>query len=385
MSVVAPRAVVFDMDGVLVDSGAHHRDAWVAMCRDCGVTPPPEFWRLTIGRPAEEAVALLVGDIGRGEARRLAELKREHYARLARRGLVAVAGAGAFVQALVRARVPRAVATSASRRDLERVLDALGLSRHLDVTVTADDVRWGKPHPEIYLKAAEELGIDAAACVVFEDAIVGVQAARAAGMRVIGVTTAHTTDELIGAGAERAVPHFEAMQPLVDFLDTTPPPRGRVAVPGCGRGHDARLLAAHGYEVTAFDFVPSVLDVARRLAAREHVTVSFEQRDVFTLGRDLPHAFDGIWEYTCYCAIDPARRAEYVRALAGTLRAGGWLLACFFPLRAQSAGPPFVVSPDEVRRLLAPAFRIERAFAPLRSARGRQGREWMILARRTGA
>ena len=191
-------------------------------------------------------------------------------------------------------------------------------------------------------------------------------------------------DELYSRGGD-AWDLGRATQPLVDFLDTTPPPRGRVAVPGCGRGHDARLLAAHGYEVTAFDFVPSVLDVARRLAAREHVTVSFEQRDVFTLGRDLPHAFDGVWEYTCYCAIDPARRAEYVRALAGTLRAGGWLLACFFPLRAQSAGPPFVVSPDEVRRLLAPAFRIERAFAPLRSARGRQSREWMILARRTGA
>src|SRR5439155_647292 len=117
---------------------------------DEAAAPLAECWRLTIGRPAEEAVALLVGDIGRGEARRLAELKREHYARLARRGLVAVAGAGAFVHALVRARVPRAVATSASRRDLERVLDALGLSRHLDVTVTADDVRWGKPHPEIY-------------------------------------------------------------------------------------------------------------------------------------------------------------------------------------------------------------------------------------------
>jgi len=174
-------------------------------------------------------------------------------------------------------------------------------------------------------------------------------------------------DELYSRGGD-AWDLGRAAQPLVDFLDTTPPPRGRVAVPGCGRGHDARLLAAHGYEVTAFDFVPSVLDVARRLAAREHVTVNFEQRDV-----------------TCYCAIDPARRAEYVRALAGTLRAGGWLLACFFPLRAQSAGPPFVVSPDEVRRLLAPAFRIERAFAPLRSARGRQGREWMILARRTGA
>src|SRR5437763_8474849 len=199
------------MDGVLADSGAHHGDAWVAMCRDCGLTPPPEFWRLTIGRPAEEAVALLVGDIGRDETRRLADLKREHYARLARRGVVAVAGAGAFVEALARAGVPRAVATSATRRDLERILDALGLSRHVDVTVTADDVRWGKPHPEVYLKAAEGLGIDAATCVVFEDAIVGVQAARTAGMRVIGVTTAHTADQLIGAGAERAVPHFEAM------------------------------------------------------------------------------------------------------------------------------------------------------------------------------
>ena len=200
------------MDGVLVDSGAHHREAWVAMCRDCGLTPPPEFWRLTIGRPAEEAVALLVDGIDRGEARRLADLKREHYTRLARRGAVAVAGAGAFVEALARAGVPRAVATSATRRDLERVLDALGLRRHIDLAITADDVRRGKPHPEVYLKAAEGLGVESRACLVFEDAIVGVQAARAAGMRVIGVTTAHTADELVGAGAERAVPHFETVR-----------------------------------------------------------------------------------------------------------------------------------------------------------------------------
>ena len=208
----APRAVVFDMDGVLVDSGAHHRDAWLAMCRDCGLTPPPEFWRLTIGRPAEDAVALLVAGVDDAEARRLADLKREHYTRLARRGLIGVTGAGDFVQALARARVPCAVATSASRRDLERVLDALGLRERIDVSVTADDVRHGKPHPEVYLKAADALGVEAAACVVFEDAIVGVQAARAAGMRVIGVTTAHTAEELIGAGAEHAVPDFEAMR-----------------------------------------------------------------------------------------------------------------------------------------------------------------------------
>jgi SAM-dependent methyltransferase len=176
-----------------------------------------------------------------------------------------------------------------------------------------------------------------------------------------------------------------AASPLVDFLDATPLPCGRVAVPGCGRGHDARLLAARGHEVVGFDFAPAALAAARALAAREDVTVTFESRDVFALGRELPQAFDGVWEYTCFCAIDPARRAEYVRSLGGTLRAGGWLLACFFPLRALTAGPPFVVSPTEVRRLLAPTFTIERAFTPLRSARGRQGREWMVLARKTRA
>jgi beta-phosphoglucomutase len=206
------RAVVFDMDGVLVDSGAHHRDAWRATFRDLGLTPPPEFWRITIGRPADEAMALLVDGVDRAEVLRLAELKRRHYTRLARRGTVPVAGIPAFVDALARDQVPRAVATSATRRDLERVLSELGLRRRFEVVVTADDVRWGKPHPEVYLKAAAGLGVDPSACVVFEDAVVGVQAARAAGMRVIGVTSAHSSDELVRAGAERAVPDFEELQ-----------------------------------------------------------------------------------------------------------------------------------------------------------------------------
>ena len=173
--------------------------------------------------------------------------------------------------------------------------------------------------------------------------------------------------------------------PLVDFFAGARLDGARVAVPGCGRGHDVRFLAGLGYEVVGFDFSPAALAAARALAAREGSPARFEARDVFTLGRDLPNAFDGAWEYTCFCAIDPGRRAEYVASLAGVVRPGGWLLACFFPLRGAPAGPPFPVSVTEVRRVLRPAFRIERGFAPLRSARGRQGREWMVLARRTTA
>ncbi|HTO10533.1 MAG TPA: methyltransferase domain-containing protein [Candidatus Binatia bacterium] len=170
--------------------------------------------------------------------------------------------------------------------------------------------------------------------------------------------------------------------PLVDFVRTTPPPRGRVAVVGCGRGHDARFLAAQGYDVTAVDFSTAALEAARALARRDDVRVTFEQRDIFTLPQSHARAFDGVWEYTCYCAIDPRRRREYVDVMRAIVRPGGWLLGCFFPLRAQTAGPPFKVSTAEIRRVLAPAFRIERAFPPLRSVRGRQGREWMVLARR---
>jgi SAM-dependent methyltransferase len=168
--------------------------------------------------------------------------------------------------------------------------------------------------------------------------------------------------------------------PLVDFVETTPPPRGRVAVPGCGRGHDARFLARHGYDVTGFDFSPAAVAAAETLARDEKIDVAFERRDIFGLPADYTHAFDGVWEYTCYCAIDPRRRSEYVEALARIVKPGGWLLACFFPLRAVAAGPPFPVARAEIKRRLARHFRIARELAPVRSARGRQGREWMVLA-----
>ncbi|MBI1848458.1 MAG: HAD family phosphatase [Candidatus Rokubacteria bacterium] len=213
MSTTAPAGVVFDMDGVLVDSGAHHREAWQAMLRDVGAPEaPPDFWRLTVGRPSHEAVPLVLGRaLEADEARRLARIKQEHYARLARRGSVALAGIGQFLALLAAAGVPRAVATSATRADAERVLADAGLAAWFEVVVTVEDVRRGKPDPEVYVKAAAGIGLAPAACLVFEDAPVGVAAARGAGMRVIGVASAHSVEELCAAGAERAIADFEGL------------------------------------------------------------------------------------------------------------------------------------------------------------------------------
>jgi len=207
-------AAIFDMDGVLIDSGAHHRHAWRMLLDELGAEPAdPEHWRLTIGRPSEEAIPLLLGRrVSGAEARRLARRKRDLYQARAQTGLDPVPGVRAFLEALVRLDVPRAVGTSASRWDAERLLDDLGLLRFFDVMVTSDDVMLGKPDPEVWTQAARRLRVSAERCVVFEDALVGVQAARAARMRVIGVTTAHSDAELLEAGAERTIPDFQGLE-----------------------------------------------------------------------------------------------------------------------------------------------------------------------------
>ena len=207
-------ACIFDMDGVLIDSGVWHRAAWQALLAEMGLDPArPDFWRLTIGRPGEEAVPLLLGKtLPDGEARRLARRKRDLYVELARGGLRAVEGAPAFIEHLARRGIPRAVGTSASRMDVERMLGAVGLRRHFEVVVTSEDVRLGKPDPEVYVLAARRLGAARGACVVFEDSVVGIQAARRAGMRAIGVTTAYGEEELRAAGAEAVIADFEGLE-----------------------------------------------------------------------------------------------------------------------------------------------------------------------------
>lgn len=174
--------------------------------------------------------------------------------------------------------------------------------------------------------------------------------------------------------------------PLAAHLNAVPPPPGRVAVPGCGRGHDCRLLARAGYQVWGFDFAPAALEAARGLAAREGVAVTFEAEDVFGLGGRYAGFFDGVWEYTCFPALDPRRRAAYVTVLATILRPGGWLLACFFPVRPEvpprPPGPPFPVTRAEIGCLLAPHFAPVQAREPEASAPGRQGLEWLVVARR---
>ena len=207
---MATSACIFDMDGVLIDSGAHHRSAWQALIKEIGVEPAdPDFWRFGIGRRSEDALPLMLGRaVPADELARLARRKRELYADFSRHGTQAVAGAVEFVGHLERLGVPRAVGTSATRPDVDALLGELGLLRRFQAVVSAEDVTRGKPDPQVYLEAARRLGVEPARCLVFEDSTSGIAAALAAGMRAVGVTTAHAPGELAAAGAERAIADF---------------------------------------------------------------------------------------------------------------------------------------------------------------------------------
>lgn len=183
--------------------------------------------------------------------------------------------------------------------------------------------------------------------------------------------------------------------PLVALLARRGFPPGRAAVLGCGRGHDARLLAAHGHAVWGFDFSEAAIAEARRLSPPASAAVqgpaalplTFELRDIFSLAEAYPAFFDLVWECTCFCAIDPVRRAGYVEVVRRALKPTGALAALFYPLRRGSGGPPFPMSRGEIRRLFAPHFTFLEAAAPAESIERRRGQEWLVLMRpkRAGA
>lgn len=166
--------------------------------------------------------------------------------------------------------------------------------------------------------------------------------------------------------------------PLVRLLDKDPPPTGRVAVLGCGRGHDAREFSRRGYDAVGYDFSLAAIRDARKLGG-----ATFERKDIFQLPGD--RSFDAVWEYTCFCAIDPARRPLYVEIIKGLLREGGLFLGLLYPLRAGKDGPPFPVSQEEIRGLFSKGFRWISEEVPADSIEHRRGFEWLVrLERRDG-
>lgn len=161
------------------------------------------------------------------------------------------------------------------------------------------------------------------------------------------------------------------------------PAKGRVLVPGGGRGHDAVLFAQRKYEVDLVDFAPKALEASLVEASKHKVTVFAYCQNFFDLAKFPYHAesYDILLEYTFFCAIDPGLRKSYVAAAAALLKPGGWLVGLFFPLSSDKPSPPFVVSEKEIRDLFSENFEITME-KPQVSVKAREGREILGLFRK---
>jgi beta-phosphoglucomutase len=194
-------SAVFDMDGVIVDNRVFHFRAWETFAREHGLPFYPErFKNRLFGRVNREILRGLFGkELEEGTAGRYAEEKEALYRRLYKGHVEPARGLVRFLKALKAAGVKIAVATAAPRVNLDFVLREAGLGEYFDALVDIAAVRRGKPAPDLYLKAAQELATRPDACVAFEDSYPGVESALAAGMKVVALTTAHTPEELAHA------------------------------------------------------------------------------------------------------------------------------------------------------------------------------------------
>lgn len=186
-----PRAVLWDLDGTLVDSEEFHWQAWRETMSGEGVSLTHEQFLETFGWRNDSIIPRWLPHAGQDLAHRIGEEKEARYRALVReRGLSPLPGAAEWVRRLASEGWLQAIASSAPRLNVDVVSEALGLAHYFAALVSAEDVARGKPDPEVFLTAASRLGVPAARCVVVEDAAAGTEAARRAGMRSIGIARA---------------------------------------------------------------------------------------------------------------------------------------------------------------------------------------------------
>jgi SAM-dependent methyltransferase len=156
-------------------------------------------------------------------------------------------------------------------------------------------------------------------------------------------------------------------------------PPGKMLVVCAGRGHDAREFVRHGYEVTAIDFSPTAVREMNKLVDPD-TPMEIMQQDLFSLPHTLDGTFDYVLEYTCYCAIDPKRRAEFVDLMARLLKPGGMYISLAFPLTQREGGPPFAVTVSELLRLFGErGFSLIEREKPTNSVSPRRGAEELLM------
>jgi HAD superfamily hydrolase (TIGR01509 family) len=196
---------IFDWDGVVIDSHAQHEESWGVLFQELDRPMPEGFFKRTFGMRNQQIIPMCFDFVGADdleEIARLGDRKEDLYREILRRdGIEPLPGVVPLLREMQSLGMPRVVGSSTPRKNIETVMAMAGLEGLFDAVVSAEDVTVGKPDPQVFLKAAEKIGRSPGRCIVFEDAHVGIEAGKRAGMKVLAVATTHPLESLTEADA----------------------------------------------------------------------------------------------------------------------------------------------------------------------------------------
>lgn len=194
-----PMGVIFDLDGVLVDSGWAHKQSWFDLAEKEGLSMSEEFFTSTFGMRNDKIIPKMKDGASPEYIAELSDWKEQRYREIIAEKLTLPAGVGELLEDLKQNGFLMAVGSSAPKANLNLCLERVRIKDYFDACVTGEEVVEGKPAPETFLRAAGKIGLSPDCCVVVEDAIQGVEAGKAAGMSVVAVTTTRDRKDLSAA------------------------------------------------------------------------------------------------------------------------------------------------------------------------------------------
>jgi beta-phosphoglucomutase family hydrolase len=206
-------ALLFDMDGVIVNNHEFHLKSWLGFFEKHNIQMSEAEYKARVNGRTMDAILpnLLNRDLSQEEIQEIGGEKEALYRELYRPHIKPTTGLVSFLAEVSRNCIPRTVSTSAPPENVDFTLKHTGLKSYFSTIIDASMVTHGKPDPEVYLKSAEALGVDPAQCIVFEDALLGIQAGKNAGMRVVGVASTHSRKELEAEGTDLVIDDFAGL------------------------------------------------------------------------------------------------------------------------------------------------------------------------------
>ena len=188
--------VLWDLDGVLIESSQQHLDSWISVLSRFGLKMSRELHEQTFGMNNREILTIMLGEPPEADLlRRISSAKESAFREIIKGTVEPLVGAVELLEKLYTVKVRQAIASSAPEENIHVVVEELKIGGYFQALVSGHDLP-AKPNPAVYLEAARQIELGPEACVVVEDAVVGVRGAKKAGMRAVGVTTTHAAEAL---------------------------------------------------------------------------------------------------------------------------------------------------------------------------------------------